>query len=109
MGVRVPDIGKFKIFVKEVFQIVEWAIVVAAIQVAGTKLELPLATLAGGLLFVLLSLHVGIRSDELVAWARGGKRPAAWYGILLPLLVAMTFGNALSTLVIALRKVTLGG
>lgn len=102
------QLEKFKFFAKEVFQIVEWAIVVAAVQVLGKKLDLPLAELAGWVLFGILALYVGMRTEELVAWARKGRRPKIWPGIILPLLAALTFGNALSALVIALGKMSLG-
>lgn len=99
----------FKAFTKEVFQIIEWAIVVAAIQVAGTKLHIPLATYAGWALFAILGLYVGFRVEGLVAWARGGERPKPWPGIVLPFIAALVFGNALTALISALGRVSLGG
>lgn len=102
-------IEEFRVFTKEVFQIIEWAIVVAAIQVAGTKLQIPLASYIGWFLFTILGFYVGLRVEQLVAWARGGERPKPWPGLILPIVAALVFGNALTALIAALGRVSLGG
>jgi cation transport ATPase len=111
MSDQTPDASKsVRTFVKELFEIIEWAIVVAAIQVVGKKLELPVAQLIGLLLFVVLSFYVGMRIYDLSMWARfrGGPRTHDFSGFIFSFAVAASFGLGLSLLIQALTKVNLG-
>lgn len=105
----VSSLARYRNFVKELFQIVEWAIVVAAILVAGKKLDIPLATGTGYVLYAFLCFYVGLRVDHLFGWARYGDKPrkGSYTGMTLSVLGASVFGMGLYTLVHAIIAVTL--
>lgn len=108
---KVDSLINLKSFVKELFQIVEWAIVVAAIQVAGEKLSLPIAIFAGWTLFIVLSFYVGVRIYDLTMWARfrEGPRTHDISGLMFSSVVSLTFGTGLTMLIQALNRISLGG
>lgn len=88
-------------FSTEIFQLAEWVAVIAAFVIAGRKLDAPLAEGFGYALWLIASLHVGIKADNLVAYARYRDKPREFskFGMLYTVVVGGIFGLGVGELI----------
>jgi hypothetical protein len=94
---RYKEIGfdaKLKHFSEEVFRIVEWTTLVAAVGYVGAKFSSSLLTYASYALAVLLSIYIGNRSVYIVAGLQGAAPGAlTGWGWRVLLAAPITFGS----------------
>lgn len=78
---------------EELMRIAEAVVLIALFVAAGKALDQPLAYAAGGLLYVVTCLYVGIRVDTLVAYARygDGRRRFTKRDLLFGIAASTTF------------------
>ena len=89
---------------EELMRIAEAVVLIALFMAAGKALEAPLAYAAGGLLYLVTCLYVGIRVDTLVAFARYGDgrrlftKRDLFYGIAASAAFAAWIGKLLQAI-----------
>jgi hypothetical protein len=93
-------------FVKEMFQIAEWALVVSALVVAGKKLDIPIAVASGYAFWALLCFYLGVRVSALLAFARRNSGPEqfSYQNLIIAVVASCTFGLGLGKLIEALVR-----
>lgn len=93
-------------FVKEAFQIAEWALVVSALIVAGKKLDIPIATWSGYTFGGMLCFYLGVRMYALLEFARPQQTDHNFSTPRMIIIVCTSaiFGLGLSSLVNALIR-----